>query len=144
MAYSTEAEFQALGLPAVALDGATDTSDYRDAAQGRIDSYLRGRYLLPLDSPYPPEVIDTECAIAAYLFLSNRGFDPEQGANQNIVLRYKDAMKWLADLASGKINLGITADASDDTSEGGPIVASKSRNSTRAFRGQCDTWSSDC
>lgn len=140
MPYSTESEFQALGLPAVALDGATDTSDWRNAAQGRVDSYLRGRYLLPLDNPYPPEVIDVECAIAAYLFLSNRGFDPEQGANQNIVLRYKDAMRWLADLAAGKINLAITADASDTTSEGGPIVASKSRNSTRAFRGQDDCW----
>ena len=61
MAYSTEAEFNALGLPAVALDGATDTSDYRDAAQGQIDSYLRGRYRLPLVAPYPPEIIETEC-----------------------------------------------------------------------------------
>lgn len=139
MAYSTESEFQALGLPAVALDGATDTSDWRDAAQGRIDSYLRGRYLLPLDSPYPPEIVDTECAIAAYLFLSNRGFDPEAGANQNIVLRYKDAMKWLNDLAAGKINLAITADGTDDTSEGGPIVRSNRRRGRGCGHSRCSS-----
>ena len=79
-------------------------------------------------------MIDAECAIAAYLFLSNRGFDPETGANQNIALRYKDAMTWLRDLAAGKVNLGVAVDNSDDTSEGGPIVAS------RSARGALTRW----
>lgn len=136
--YSTEADFSVLGLPAVALDGVTDTSDWRAAAAGRIDSCLRGRYLLPLDNPYPAEVIDAECAIAAYLFLSNRGFDPEAGANQNIVLRYRDAVAWLRDLAAGKVNLAVEADSTDDTSEGGPVVLSKARTRSAVFRDESD------
>lgn len=95
--------------------------------------------MLPLVAPYPPEVIDTECAIAAYLFISNRGFDPEQGANQNIAIRYRDAMKWLKDLAAGTVNLAVEADASATTSEGGPIVRSKARLNTRIF-GRTDDY----
>lgn len=134
MSYSNEATFSVLGLPAAALDGVTDTSDWRNAAAGRIDSYLRGRYLLPLDAPYPAEVIDCECAVAAYLFISNRGFDPEAGANANIVRRYTDAMAWLRDLAAGKVNLAVTADATDAVQEGGPVVASRTRDSSAVFR----------
>lgn len=136
--YSTEDDFAALGLPAVALDGVTDTTDWRTAAAGRIDSYLRGRYLLPLAVPYPAEVIDVECALAAYYFISNRGFDPEQGANANVVARYRDAQRWLEQLAAGKVNLAVAADSTAERAEGGPIVASKTRNTSRAFRGQSE------
>jgi phage gp36-like protein len=149
MAYSTELEFNALGLPAVALDGATDTSQYRDAAQGQIDSYLRGRYRLPLGVPYPPEIIEVECKLAAYSFISIRGFDPEAGANQNIALRYRDAMAWLKALSEGKVNLDVAADQTAARAEGGPIVSSRARGRTGG--GSCcaagtrlDFWGNDC
>ena len=144
MAYSTEAEFNALGLPAVALDGATDTSDYRDAAQGQIDSYLRGRYRLPLVAPYPPEIIETECKLAAYSFLSNRGFDPEAGANQNIVLRYKDAVGWLKAMSEGKVNLAVEADQTAARAEGGPIITSRRRGRTGGYCSRCCSYSCCC
>lgn len=140
MAYSTEAEFNVLGLPAVALDGATDTSDYRDAAQGQIDSYLRGRYRLPLVVPYPPEIIEVECKLAAYSFISNRGFDPEAGANQNIVLRYKDARDWLKALSEGKVNLDVAADQTAARAEGGPILASRTQATWGACSRSCRTF----
>jgi phage gp36-like protein len=124
MAYSTEQQFLLLGLPAVALDGVTDTSSWRDAAQGQIDSYLRGRYRLPLVSP-PEEIIEVECKLAAYSFLSNRGFDPEAGANQNVVLRYKDAVGWLKAMSEGKVNLAVEADQTAARAEGGPIISSR-------------------
>jgi phage gp36-like protein len=127
MAYSTEAEFNALGLPAAALDGATDTSDWRDSAQGTIDSYLRGRYRLPLVAPYPPEIIETECKLAAYSFISVRGFDPTEGANINVAARYKEAMTWLRALSEGKVNLAVEADQTATRAEGGPIVSSRAR-----------------
>jgi phage gp36-like protein len=137
MAYSTEDDFLALGLPAAALDGATDTSNWRDAAAGTIDSYLRGRYRLPLVAPYPPEIIEVECKLAAYSFISNRGFDPEAGANQNIVLRYKDAMGWLKMLSEGKVNLAVEADQTATRAEGGPIVASRRRGRTGGYCSAC-------
>ena len=105
MPYSTEAEFNALGLPAIALDGVTDTTEWRTAAAGKIDSYLRGRYRLPLVAPYPPEIVEVEAALAGYSFISIRGFDPTEGANANVLLRYKDAMNWLRLLSEGKVNL---------------------------------------
>jgi phage gp36-like protein len=147
MAYSTEAEFNVLGLPAVALDGATDTSDYRDAAQGQINSYLRGRYRLPLVAPYPPEIIETECKLAAYSFISIRGFDPEAGANQNIVLRYKDARDWLKALSEGKVNLDVASDQTAARAEGGPVVASQPCRKTGAGWSAATTrdfWDPSC
>lgn len=124
MAYSTEAEFNALGLPAAALDGATDTSDWRDASQGTIDSYLRGRYRLPLVAPYPPEIVEVECKLAAYSFISVRGFDPTEGANANVLTRYREAIDWLKRLSEGKVNLAIEADQTATRAEGGPIIRS--------------------
>lgn len=124
MAYSTEAEFNALGLPAAALDGATDTTAWRDAAQGTIDSYLRGRYRLPLAIPAPPEIVEVECKLAAYSFISVRGFDPQEGANVNVVVRYREAVDWLKRLSEGKVNLAVEADQTSARAEGGPIVAS--------------------
>lgn len=152
MAYSTEADFNVLGLPAIALDGATDTSDHRDAAQGQIDSYLRGRYRLPLVVPYPPEVIEVECKLAAYSFISIRGFDPEVGANQNIVMRYKDARDWLKALSEGKVNLDVASDQTAARAEGGPVVSSRSaRASGNTWGGgsctpcgPCGFWGNDC
>jgi phage gp36-like protein len=137
VSYSTPEEFDQLGLPAVALDGVADTSPWRDAAAGRINTYLRGRYSLPLVAPYPPEIIEAECAIAAYLFLSRRGFDPEAGANQNVVTRYEDAMRWLRDLAAGVLNLSLASDATPAVADGGPIVRSSARCSTGRTCGPC-------
>jgi phage gp36-like protein len=144
MAYSTEADFNALGLPALALDGVTDTSQWRDAAQGQINSYLRGRYRLPLVAPYPAEVIDVECKLAAYSFISIRGFDPEAGANQNVVLRYKDARDWLKALSEGKVSLDVDADQTPARAEGGPIVASRTRGRTGGSGGDCGFWGNSC
>jgi phage gp36-like protein len=141
--YSTEADFLVLGLPAVALDGVTDTSDWRSAAAGQIDSYLRGRYRLPLVAPYPAEIVEVECKLAAYGFISNRGFDPEAGANQNIVLRYKDARDWLKALSEGKVNLDVAADQTSARAEGGPIVASRSRGRAGGC-GDCGFWGNSC
>jgi phage gp36-like protein len=150
MAYSTEADFNVLGLPAIALDGATDTSDHRDAAQGTIDSYLRGRYRLPLAVPYPPEIVEVECKLAAYSFISIRGFDPEAGANQNIVARWKDARDWLKALSEGKVNLDVASDQTSTRAEGGPIISSRSRGRTGGGGCSCRSscycgfWGNSC
>jgi phage gp36-like protein len=141
--YSTEADFNALGLPAVALDGVTDTTDWRAAAAGKIDSFLRGRYRLPLVAPYPPEIVEVEAALAAYSFISIRGFDPTEGANQNVVLRYKDAMAWLRQLSEGKVNLAVEADQTATRAEGGPIVASGRFSGRHGRCGGCG-WCNSC
>jgi phage gp36-like protein len=144
VAYSTEEQFNALGLPAAALDGATDTTEWRDAAQGTIDSYLRGRYRLPLVEPYPPEVVEAECKLAAYSFISVRGFDPTEGANQNVVTRYREAMAWLKLLSAGKVNLDVAADQTSERAEGGPIVSSRRRGRTGGYCSACCSTACRC
>jgi phage gp36-like protein len=142
---ATEAEFNALGLPAVALDGFSgDVQDHLDAASAKVDSHIRGRYLLPLVAPYPPEIVEAECVLAAYSLLSIRGFDPEAGANQNVVQRYKDTMKWLGALSEGKVSLAIEADSTSDTYEGGPKVRSRSSRSTGGYCSTCCSYSCCC
>jgi phage gp36-like protein len=141
--YATEAEFEVLGLPAVALDGFTGSVDeHLTAASGVIDSYLRGRYALPLTAPYPQEIITATCIIAAWTILNQRGFDPHSGSDQNVRTRYEDIMGrpmqkgWLQQLAAGLINLALTADATSGHHDGGPRV--RSRRRTSGGVGACD------
>ena len=132
MSYATPAQFALYGLPTAALDGA-DSQDYLDGAFAQINSYLRGRYLLPIVN-IPTELVRAECVIATYDFLSFRGFDPEQGADKNIWQRYLKTVSWLEGIADGKINLDIAADQTPVYNEGGPIVSSKTRDSSDTFR----------
>jgi phage gp36-like protein len=132
--YATAVQFEALGLPAAALDGfAGDVDDHLTAASGVIDSHLRGRYKLPLAEPYPQEIITACCCIAAYTVLVVRGFDPTRAADMNVRTRYEDMMGrpgqkgWLQQLSAGLINLDLAADATGGAHDGGPIVASRAR-----------------
>lgn len=138
--YATEAEFEVLGLPAVALDGFTGSvDDHLTAASGVVDSYLRGRYRLPLAEPYPQEIITATCVIAAWSILNVRGFDPSAASDVNVRTRYEDIIGrpmqkgWLQQLAAGLINLDLAADASSGHHDGGPRVSSRGRRS-----GSCD------
>lgn len=138
MAYATEAEFNELGLPLVALDGFTgDVEQHLEIAAGKIDSYLRGRYKLPVSGDVP-ELKDVNCILAAYSVVSIRGFDPEAEQNKNIRLRYEDSLEWLERLADGKVNLDTAVDATPGKEDGGPIVKN-SRYGRRLVRSSwCD------
>ncbi len=140
--YATLADLTSQGLPEAALEGMTaqgiDPDEHLTAASARFDASARGRYRLPLTSPYPLEVISCVCSLAAYSILSVRGFDPQNGSDFNIRQRYEDAVMWLRDLSRGHINLDVSADATPDAHDGGPIVASRStaRSDSR--------WGTDC
>lgn len=133
--YADLTQFHAYGLPAVALDGFDgDVIDHIAAASSVFDSHARGRYSVPLAVPVALEVVMCVCACAAYTVLSIRGFDPENEANVNVRMRYDDCKTWMKDLASGKVNLDNTADATPAKSEGAPIVRSRPRDDSRRFR----------
>lgn len=126
MSYATSADLSALDLPAAATEGMTaaDIDLHLEAASARIDGYLRGRYLLPLSSPYPAEIVACTTALAAYSVLSRRGFDPHAGTDANVRVRYEDAISWLERIAQGKVNLAALSDASPSVQDGGPRVRS--------------------
>lgn len=78
-------------------------------ASAEVDSYLRGRYSLPLASP-PAELTGPTCAIAMYRLVPNRrAEDVEEIRN-----RYKDAVAFLSRVAEGKVVLD-TNGAADGT-----------------------------
>lgn len=130
--YATSAEFAKHGLPAAALDGFTgDVDELLIKASAKINTYLRGRYKLPLASPLPDEIIEATCWLAAYSVMTMRGFDPDNDCDVAIENRYKDLTGrplqsgWLQEVAKGRVNLDTSADATASTSEGGPIIITR-------------------
>lgn len=93
----------ALGLPAKALQG-VNTVDLEDAlisASDTMDSYLSNRFALPI-LVWARDMRGACATIAAYTLLAGRGFNPQAGsADEQVRLRYEDAIRWLKDCARG-------------------------------------------
>lgn len=108
MPYASPADLEALGLPARALQGVPqgDIALALEAASALADSYLRARYRLPLQS-WGRELARAVVAIAAYDLMSRRGFNPERPEDENLRLRYEDAIRWLEAVAAGRIDPGV-------------------------------------
>jgi len=73
-----------------------------DTASAQIDTYLSGRYALPLQI-VPKFLVTVCCDIARYNLCvgSTRG-------SEEIETRYKDAVRFLELASSGKVTLGLT------------------------------------
>lgn len=69
-------------------------------AEGVVDSYLQSKVSVPLD-PVPEAVKGATVDIAIWRLFSRRGYD-EDSADKGIVLRWKAAMAWLQDVATGR------------------------------------------
>ena len=70
-------------------------------ASSEIDSYLATRHQVPLT--VVPPMLKTRCVEIAYYLLC-RG---ARVINDDIVELYKDAIRWLRDVAAGKASLGL-------------------------------------
>jgi phage gp36-like protein len=86
-------------------------------AQSQIDGYLRGRYTLPFEEPYPALVKSLTIDIAAYLAGLNWYQETELLASDPLALRYARAIALLKDISVGDIDL-------DTGDGGGPAVDS--------------------
>jgi phage gp36-like protein len=74
----------------------------RDAVS-EVDSYLAQRYSLPV--PNVPEILRTKSLdIAEYRVFVRRGIRPNT-ADESVRLKYKDALLWLKDVATGKASI---------------------------------------
>lgn len=87
-----------------------------------IDSYLNGRYPLPL-SPVPKPVVRYCAELARYYLYTQK--PPEEVSE-----RYKAAIKWLESVAKGTIKLG----ASDLTPESPKPGSPRFTGASRTFR----------
>jgi phage gp36-like protein len=122
--YATVPDLVKYGLASGTLDGDLDAGQQLDAlnaASTFADGYLRSQYTLPLIAPYPADLVEAVCKIAAYNLLSVRGLNPELGADQNYRDRYKDALAWLTEVGMGHISPSIL-DSSPGQNPIGPYV----------------------
>lgn len=74
-------------------------------ASATIDGYLGGRYTLPLSS-VPQNLTRLACDIARYYL-----FDDQLGDEHQASKRYTNAISYLKDVGSGRLQLGITQDS---------------------------------
>ncbi len=125
-AYATRTELYALGVSDEALTdvSTTDQDTALESASRTVDSYLRGRYGTPFPSPYPYELREKTCHVAAWNLMSTRGFNPSGGMDEAVRLRYEDAIKWLTNVARGVVVLDNTADATPNKQEAAPLISS--------------------
>ncbi len=124
MGYATVEDLVQYGLSAGTLDGDLTPAQQMaalDAASAYADGYLRSQYTLPLIAPFPPDLVEAVCKIAAYNVLSVRGLNPEPGGDQNYRDRYKDAIAWLQQVGMGHISPSIL-DSSPGQNPIGPYV----------------------
>jgi phage gp36-like protein len=69
-------------------------------ATSKIDSYVSQRYSLPL--PSVPDILREHCVdIALYRLSASSGYAEEKRQ------RYEDSIRWLEQLAAGKVGLGL-------------------------------------
>lgn len=95
--YASIVDLTNYGLPQSALGTVTtqQQQDAVDSAAGTVDSYLRGRYALPLQSPIPVEITEATCRVAAWRIMSVRGFNPKSPGDVVIRDAYLDTVSWL-------------------------------------------------
>jgi len=112
MGYATLADLDTFGLPAGALEGKQlDKQKTLDAASAFADSFLGNKYNLPI-KPFPglegapdfydPALVMAVVKIAAWMLMSRRGFNPDNGSDQVLRLGYEDARTWLLRVSNGQ------------------------------------------
>lgn len=131
MAYATRDDLARLGLPQAVISAIplTDQDAALEAASDLADSYLRARYTLPLLS-WQDDLRRAVCHIAAYDLLVRRGFNPT-GADEQVRLRYEDAIRWLERVAQGLLSPDIVDSSVDDLA--GPVGYTRPRRGWREY-----------
>lgn len=82
-------------------------------ASSEVDSYLAGRYAVPLATPVPPVVMMVTADIVRYRLTSG-----DVSEKDPVAARYKTTVAWLRDVASGVVSLPCAGTASGETSGG--------------------------
>jgi len=134
MAYASSTDLTTFGLPLTALGQLTaaQIAGALDVASQKVDSYLRGRYALPLLA-WGSEITEATAKIAAYNLLTIRGYNPAAGADINIKLRFDDAITWLNKVQRQAAHPNVTPQNTQATYYGQPKVTSQSV--TQVFTG---------
>lgn len=148
--YASRAELAAKNLPAAALEEVDRKTidEILVSNSGLVDTYLRGRYRLPLtgalpvegQSPntYPPEIVAAVLALTAFDVLTYRGSNPDEydtnfRTKRDFYLGTQGQKGWLDKLSAGAVSIDASLDATPTTYEGGAVV----------FNGSARGWGDD-
>lgn len=143
MAYASIATIIRIYGDDLLTDIASEDADQADAVSGaldqasaEIDGYLSARYALPL--PTPPRVLERPCVDIAIYILAHS----HTRLTTTIEDRYKQAIRFLELLSTGKAGLGAdepVVDAGAGAGSGADFSANPRRWGRRAA-GQEDRW----
>jgi phage gp36-like protein len=98
-------------INAIVLAGALADAD------GEIDSYLAGRYKLPLTTT-PTVLVRLACDLARYRLYQGQG-RPQEAVRE----AYEDAVRFLRDVSTGKAHLDLDAQQEAPAPGSGPAAA---------------------
>lgn len=105
---------------------ATVMASALEDADAEINTYLEGRYTLPLASA-SPILTRFACDIARYQLFDTR-------ASEQVIQRYKDAITFLKSIANGTASLGLDSLSAEIPATGNSAQMSAS---TRVFKRGC-------
>lgn len=108
-----------------------------EAASAKIDSYLRQQYVLPL-TRVGSDIKECCAIIAAWRVLSVRGIKPgENPEDSSIYLAYREQLRWLELIASGKVSPDVDDSDTTSTLPGAQAgVAQVVSNSARGYQAE--------
>jgi phage gp36-like protein len=135
--YASIDDLTAVGVNPDALKGISPTrvGAALDDASAEADGYLAAQYTLPL-LVWGGDLKKKVAQLAAYDLIAARGRNP-QGLDEDLRLRYQDAIKWLEGVRSGVITPTGISDSTPSQTAGTPgyepvVVSSSQRGySTR-------------
>lgn len=110
----------------VGLIDAVVLANALDEADAEINPYLQGRYVLPMPN-VPRILIGYACDIARYRLCGAAVTETEA-----IRARYKDAVRFLENVASGKVQLGVSVAQTPAQPNATVVVVGSNRVFTQA------------
>lgn len=125
--YATVDELYVYGAPEKAFGQLTlgQKQGALESASRDVDTYLRGRYSLPLIE-WDTSITEATCRIAAYNLFSVRGYNPASGSDVNIKDRYDQAMTWLNKVQKQQAHPNVTPQPNNTPDWNQPVVISSS------------------
>ena len=107
--YASPADLTTTGINPFALQDIAAPSLVAACQQASelADSYLRGRYALPLLA-WGGDITYRVAQIAVYMALAARGYDPSTGADETIRKNYEDAVKWFEGVQRQSVHPDVT------------------------------------
>jgi phage gp36-like protein len=128
--YCTAEDLEIYGVNAQALEDLSAANNQEPPIQGAsdyMDGYLGKQFTLPLLA-FGSDIRECCAVITAWRVLRTRGLRPGENPEDNaLYLDYKEKIRWLEQIAAGKVTPVVTPSPSPGggtSSPGGPMVLS--------------------